>query len=77
MHSPVENPSTVDHLPPPPSGSVWRDIRDALRGTTHDYTSGPLGRAIFLLAVPMVIEMAMESIFADVPTSRMGKRSVL
>jgi putative MATE family efflux protein len=52
---------------------VWRDIRDALRGTTHDYTSGPLGRAIFLLAVPMVIEMAMESIFAVVDVFFVGR----
>lgn len=73
MHSPVENPASVELAPPPPSGSVWRDIRDALRGTTHDYTSGPLGRAIFLLAVPMVIEMAMESIFAVVDVFFVGR----
>ncbi len=45
---------------------IWRDVRDAIRGTEHDYTTGPIGRAIFLLAVPMVIEMSMESIFAVV-----------
>ncbi|MCC7000862.1 MAG: MATE family efflux transporter [Gemmatimonadaceae bacterium] len=73
MHSPVESSASAEHAPPPPSGSVWRDIRDALRGTTHDYTSGPLGRAIFLLAVPMVIEMAMESIFAVVDVFFVGR----
>ena len=43
---------------------VWSTIREATRGSSIDYTSAPLGRAIVMLAVPMVLEMAMESIFA-------------
>ena len=43
---------------------IWSDVREAIRGSDQDYTQGPIGRAILLLAIPMVLEMAMESIFA-------------
>ena len=42
----------------------WTVVRDAVRGTHHDYTAGPIGRAVVLLAIPMVLEMCMESVFA-------------
>ncbi|HEX6463567.1 MAG TPA: MATE family efflux transporter, partial [Vicinamibacterales bacterium] len=44
--------------------SAWSTLREALRGTQIDYTTAPVGRAVIMLAVPMVVEMAMESIFA-------------
>lgn len=45
----------------------WRLFKQAFLGsTTVDYTQGSIARATFLLAVPMIIEMAMESIFAIV-----------
>lgn len=53
--------STLNRL-----AQIWADLKLAARGTRHDYTQGPIGRAIFLLAVPMVLEMVMESIFAVV-----------
>ena len=39
----------------------WRTVREALAGSEQDYTEGSLGRAVLLLAVPMMLEMAMES----------------
>ncbi|MEO6235917.1 MAG: MATE family efflux transporter [Vicinamibacterales bacterium] len=44
--------------------SLSSTILQAVRGTDVDYTTSPVGRAVILLAVPMVVEMAMESIFA-------------
>ncbi|HYX29426.1 MAG TPA: MATE family efflux transporter [Pyrinomonadaceae bacterium] len=46
--------------------SFWGAIRESLRGSHKDYTVGPIGRSIVLLAIPMVLEMCMESIFAVV-----------
>ncbi|HCX32012.1 MAG TPA: MATE family efflux transporter [Blastocatellia bacterium] len=46
--------------------SFWSAIRESLRGSHRDYTVGPIGRSIVLLAIPMVLEMCMESIFAVV-----------
>jgi putative MATE family efflux protein len=48
----------------PASPGVWATLRDAVRGSTEDLTEAPIGRAVVLLAVPMVLEMMMESVFA-------------
>ena len=59
--------------------SVYRDILEAIGGTEQDFTEGKLSRAIFLLSVPMVLEMIMESIFAIVDiffVSKLGADSV-
>jgi putative MATE family efflux protein len=44
----------------------WSDVRSAIAGAPHDYTGGSLARAVLLLAIPMVLEMCMESLFAVV-----------
>jgi putative MATE family efflux protein len=46
-----------------PEGA-FATLRAAVRGVRVDYTTAPVGRAVIMLAVPMVLEMAMESIFA-------------
>ena len=46
--------------------SLWASVRLALRGSHQDFTTGNLNRAILLLAIPMVLEMVLESLFAVV-----------
>ena len=51
--------------PPPDVPGLWTVVKESVRGDVHhDFTQGPIGRAILLLAIPMVLEVALESIFA-------------
>jgi putative MATE family efflux protein len=63
-----------------PPVSFWHSVRQSLRGAEqHDYTALPLNRAVILLAVPMVLEMVMESLFAVADVywvSHLGKDAV-
>ena len=57
----------------------WNSIRDAVRGSYHDFTVVSLDRAILLLAIPMMLEMALESLFGVVDilwVARVGSNAV-
>ena len=59
--------------------TLWQSIREALRGSHQDYTQGSLNRSILLLAIPMVLEMVLESLFAVVDVffvSRLGANAI-
>lgn len=56
-----------------PKVSIWKELNNAIRGTDADYTKIGLRRAIFLLAVPMILELIMESTFAVVDIYFVGK----
>lgn len=49
---------------PEPSPSFWKTVGEALHGSRQDYTEGSVGRSILLLAIPMVLEVVLESVFA-------------
>src|SRR5579872_2970903 len=65
--------STVPQLPDAKSRSFWASVREALRGSHQDFTTGNLNRAILLLAIPMVLEMVLESLFAVVDVFWVGR----
>jgi putative MATE family efflux protein len=78
----ISQPVTVPGVPPtgsPPPRRLFAELRAAVRGTEQDYTEGPIGRALLLLAVPMVLETVMESVFALADVfwvSRLGAEAV-
>jgi len=53
--------------------ALWQELKDAIRGSEADYTEIKIGKAIFLLAVPMILELIMESTFAVVDIFFVGK----
>ena len=62
-----------------PQSGLWANVRDSIRGVPRDYTTGPIGRAVVLLAIPMVLEMSMQSLFAVVDVffvARLGPEAV-
>src|SRR5690348_17190962 len=80
----IGNSNSINTQPsggPAPAPRFLQVIWQAMRGThiSYDYTEGDIGRSIMLLAVPMVLEMLMESVFAVVDVffvARLGPEAV-
>jgi putative MATE family efflux protein len=76
MQEPIEAVATETATESHKSPGPWATLREAVRGSHQNFTEGSIGRAIFLLSVPMVLEMAMESLFGIVNVfwvARLGK----
>jgi putative MATE family efflux protein len=69
--------SILESVTPQPQArsapTFWSSVREALRGSHQDYTTGSINRSILLLAVPMVLEMVLESLFAVVDVFWVGR----
>src|SRR4051812_2689063 len=54
-------------------------VRQSLKGEEHDYTRGSISQAVVLLAIPMILELGLESVFAVVDmffVSKLGKTAM-
>ncbi len=70
MESPANQLATK---PPAKRRSIWKELNNAIRGTDADFTQISIRKSIFLLAVPMILELVMESAFAVVDIYFVGK----
>jgi putative MATE family efflux protein len=58
---------------------IFNIIRTSLNGEQRDYTQGSISKAIFLLAIPMILELSLESVFAVVDiffVSKLGQHAI-
>ena len=75
----TQSPESAAHPETLEAHSFWSTVREALRGSRQNYTEGPVGRSILLLAVPMVLEVVLESVFAVTDVffvSRLGENAI-
>ena len=52
---------------------IYHFIKDAIAGRQQDFTTGSIRKAVFMLAIPMILEMCLESVFAVVDIFFVGK----
>jgi len=58
---------------------LWKTIKQSLNGEQRDYTQGSIPHAVFLLAIPMILELCLESVFAVVDiffVSKLGQNAI-
>ena len=58
---------------------AFKIIRLSLNGEQQDYTQGSISKAVFLLAIPMILELSLESVFAIVDmffVSKLGQNAI-
>src|ERR1700723_3000821 len=65
--------TTTPQIPDGKAHCFWSSVGEALRGSHQDFTVGNLNRSILLLAIPMVLEMVLESLFAVVDVFWVGR----
>jgi putative MATE family efflux protein len=68
MEVPIEQELRVPARTP----TLWASVLEALRGSHQDFTAVNLNRAILLLAIPMILELVLESLFAVVDVFWVG-----
>jgi putative MATE family efflux protein len=64
MHATIEGPEPAVATVAENVRRFARDLRDSLAGGQREYTTGGIGRAVTLLAVPMALELSLEAVFA-------------
>ena len=58
---------------------IFKVIKQSLKGDEHDYTQGSIATAVVLLAIPMILELSLESVFAVVDmffVSKLGQNAI-
>jgi putative MATE family efflux protein len=61
------------------TGKIIAAVKQSLRGEQQDYTQGSIRKAVFLLAIPMILELSLESVFALVDmffVSKLGENAI-